>query len=105
MPGYVDIANLSVLNTNTLAGKADDPKRLKEACEEFEAILVQKMLESMRATVPEGGLLKKDSAQKIFEGMFDQQIARDIAQNGSFGLASTVLQSVATTNDAETAGK
>ncbi len=67
---------------------------LKDACAEFEAILVQKMLRSMKSSVPEGGLIRKSMAQKLFEEMQDEQIARDIAKSGAFGLAEMMQRHI-----------
>ena len=52
---------------------------LKAAAEEFEAILVYQMVGTMRKTIGEGGLLQKSNAEKIFEGMLDEEWAKKIA--------------------------
>jgi flagellar protein FlgJ len=86
---------LPILLARSAEGKeANSPERLREACTEFEAIFLGHMLRCMKATVPEGGLIDRSSAHRIFEEMLDEQIAREMAQTHSLGLAETLLRSL-----------
>jgi flagellar protein FlgJ len=72
-----------------------DKEQLKEACNEFEAILLGHLLRSMKATIPKGGFLAKGTATKLFEEMLDDQLAREIAKSSSLGLGQMMLQELA----------
>lgn len=69
-----------------------DAKKLKESCQEFEAILLQSMFKAMRKAVPEGGLFEKNNATKIFEDMLDGEVAKEISRKQSLGLADQMYK-------------
>ena len=72
------------------AGRSPETERkeLARACSEFEAIFIEQLFKTMRATVPETGLLRGGRAEEIYTGMLDQQIAAEMARGqGSIGLS------------------
>lgn len=61
----------------------------QEVARQFEAIFIQTMLKEMRAAVPEGGLF--DSEQmRMYQQMFDQQIALDMARGKGLGMSEMI---------------
>lgn len=64
----------------------DKEKKLREACEGFESIFIQKMWEQMRATVPKNGMLHGKEEQ-FWQGMYDQELSKKMASAGGIGLA------------------
>jgi len=70
---------------------ADKAKKLRESCEGFESIFIQKMWEQMRATIPESGLLK-GREEKFWQSMYDQELAKSMAGAGGIGLADMMYE-------------
>ena len=71
----------------------DDPAAaLSGAAEEFEALFIQTMLQSMRDTIPEDGLLGGGSDAKMYAQLFDQQLARNLASGPGIGLAELLTR-------------
>ena len=64
---------------------------VKAAAEEFESIFVYQMLSAMRKTVGDGSLIPKSNAQKIFEGMLDEEWSRKLAGKTGPGGISEIL--------------
>ena len=64
---------------------------LKDASKEFEAVFIKQMIESMRKTVGEGGLLKKSNGEKIFESMLDEEWAKKLASKGGANSLGEIL--------------
>jgi peptidoglycan hydrolase FlgJ len=64
--------------------------KVKEACRQFEAILLRQILGEARkssiATSTEGTSTEKD----IYNEMIDNQVADSISRSGSFGLAKSL---------------
>jgi len=58
---------------------ADRSGDLKKACADFESALACYAFKSMRATVPDGGLLKKEDS---FSMLMDQKLAEQFSQKG-----------------------
>ena len=84
-------------NANMLARdlQASDARerKLKEACEDFEAMFTGMMLKSMRSTVPEDSLFGSSNQKEIFQSIFDQEIANDIAHSANnFGIGDALYQ-------------
>lgn len=59
-----------------------DKEKLKEACKEFEGILMKMMYSQMKKTIPEKGLLEKSAAREIFEDMLDEEIMNNAKDRG-----------------------
>ncbi len=71
-----------------------DPK-LKDAAEGFEAILLGQLLKGLRRTVPEGD--EVSSARQMYNEMFDEALATEIAHKGGIGLADMIRAYVSQT--------
>lgn len=73
-----------------LGGKNISPaqkeKKLRESCEGFESIFIQKMWEEMRKTLPKSTLLHGREEQ-FWQGMYDQELAKKMTSAGGIGLA------------------
>ncbi len=66
-------------------------EKLRESCEGFESIFVQKMWEQMRKNVKkEGYLHSKD--EEFYQSMFDQELAKKMTSAGGIGLADMLEQ-------------
>ena len=57
----------------------------KQFAKDFESIFISKLLDEMKNTVGEWGF-EKDSASEQVEGIFGLYLARDVANNGGFGM-------------------
>ena len=64
---------------------------LKTTTQEFESLLVYKMLEAMRRTVPKSGLLDSFSMD-MYQSMMDQEMANEIAKKGTIGLSKMLFE-------------
>lgn len=66
-------------------------KELKSVSREFESILVYKMLEAMRATVPKSELFGS-FAMETFQSMMDQEVANEMSKTRGIGLADMIYK-------------
>ncbi len=80
------LAGLSLKQSPGVADTKEEAK-LKKACTDFEALLLNQMLEVMRKSVPKGGLFSGGHAEEVFQSMQDEKLAEHLAQNGGLGLA------------------
>jgi len=72
-----------------------DPS-LRKAAEDFEALFVQMMLQSMRKTSFGDGLLDNDQSQ-FYREMLDQQMSMHMAREHQIGIADLVIQQLRAT--------
>ena len=83
---------------NPMTEDAQQQKKLREACEGFEAMFLSMMYKQMRATVPESDLFgKKSNAIKIFEDMRDTELMNQAAKSGGIGLADMMMKQLSPT--------
>lgn len=82
-------------NVGNLHGKNISPearaKKLREACEGFESIFIQKMWQEMRNAVPRGGLFQ-GREEKFWQDMYDQELSKSMTKAGGIGLADMMYE-------------
>lgn len=73
----------------TSQGLADTPKerKLKNACQDFEALVMNQMLQIMRESVPKDGLFSGGYGEELFQSMQDEKLAEHLAAGGGLGFA------------------
>lgn len=79
------LSGLGRLN-NGKTDEAQKEKKLREACEGFESIFIQKMWQEMRNTLPKTNILQGREEQ-FWQGMYDQELAKKMTSAGGIGLA------------------
>lgn len=88
---YHDLQSLQQIRS---ASKKDEQGALRQAAEQFEAIFFNMLLKSMRqankAFEAEG--LMNSQTTEFYRDMHDNQMATDLAQKGSLGLADLLVQ-------------
>ncbi|SNS49767.1 flagellar protein FlgJ [Anaerovirgula multivorans] len=90
-------------NSNKIENKAkttktpEDPEKLMEVCREFESIFLNMMLQQMRRTVPDGGLVEKSYARDLYESLQDEEVAKEMSKGGGIGLAQELYTQLSRT--------
>jgi flagellar protein FlgJ len=74
------------------------PPTLREVTQEFESLLVSRMLQAMRRTVPEGGLIGAGGEQ-LFRSLLDEELAQQVASAGGFGLGAMLYRQLEAQDD------
>lgn len=69
-----------------------DKSRLKEVCQDFEAVFLNMMLQTMRTTVPKSDLFGQSRGKEIFESLLDQETTKNMAKAGGVGLAAMLYK-------------
>ena len=74
-----DFSQINALDPNSLSGlrrvsKDGSPAATKEAAKQFEALLLQQVLKSMRDATPKGGMFDSDES-RMYQSLLDQQLA------------------------------
>ncbi len=71
--------------------EAEKAKKLRETCESFESIFIQKMWTQMRATLPqENPLVGKE--EKFWQSMYDTEFSKKMSEGGGIGLADMMYE-------------
>ena len=67
------------------AGKFSSAQAAVKAAKDFESVLLNKVLEEMKRTIPESGLLDSDTGQQV-QDLFWYYLAQDVGTKGGIGL-------------------
>jgi flagellar protein FlgJ len=87
----------ALATSSTAPSGVKDSERLKQACEDFESIFVDFMLQQMRQTVPENDLFGGGSAEQLYTSMMDSELAKSISHQRGLGLADQMYRQMMTT--------
>ncbi len=71
---------------NNLTPGPGKEKKLKEACQDFEAVFISKLWQEMQSTIPKEGYLHSKQ-EEMYLSMFDRAFAEKIAEGGGIGLS------------------
>ncbi len=69
-----------------------DEKELKEACKQFEGIMLNMMYKSMKATIIKSDLVEEDAGTELFQSMLDEELVDEASQTGTLGLADALYK-------------
>jgi Rod binding domain-containing protein len=76
-------------NLNKIGAISEEEK--KQVAKDFESVFIHKLLDVMKDTIGDWGF-EKNEADKQVQGIFWLYLARDIANNGGFGLWKEIYQ-------------
>lgn len=87
-----DLSSVNIANVQGMDISQDD--KLKKTAQEFEAVFISKMLDTMHSTVEKSDLFSESKVEGKFRSLMHQHIAKDIASNPttSFGLAKQMYE-------------
>ncbi len=90
--GSANLAQLQLQNLRYEIPDGTDEEQLRSVAEDFEAIFIKQMLESMRSTLnPENRLVDTGMAGEIYEDMLYDEYAQVMSKSGGFGLADMIV--------------
>ncbi len=74
--------------------KEGEQAKLKEACKDFEQLFLTQMLSQMRSSIPKdpNSMFGGGQQEEQFNGMLDQERAKQWSQDGGVGLANMLFQ-------------
>ena len=82
------------LKEKGLAADTLKERKLRQACSDFEAIILERSLRIARESVPEGGLLGGGFAEEMYRSMYDNELARKMAQGKGMGFGELLYRQI-----------
>ena len=79
------------------AARTNDPKALKAAAQQFEALFMQMVLKSMREATPHEGPFDSDQT-RMYESLLDQQMTQVMSSGRGTGLAAMIERQLSRAN-------
>jgi len=87
----------AITSVSNIRNDSTDPKEqklrsLRKSCREFEAIYINEMYKTMRKSVPDSGLFKKDMANTLYQEMLDMEMAKLTAEGDGMGIGKAMYE-------------
>jgi Rod binding domain-containing protein len=76
-----------------------DTAKVLQAARDFESVLLHRLFEEMRRTIPKADLLDSGTSDQI-EGLFWMYLAQHVADQGGIGLGKALAEQMARTSSA-----
>ncbi len=70
-----------------------EQRKLKKSCQEFESFFTAHLMKSMRESITRSD--EPDHARELYEGMFDETLAKELSKGRGFGLSDVLYESLA----------
>jgi flagellar protein FlgJ len=88
-----EIGANTILSTTAVAAPERDPKKIRDAAQQFESLLIEQMLKSARESGSGDWTgSSEDQTGTPLSDMAEQQFAQLLAANGGLGLAKMVVE-------------
>ena len=68
--------------------------RLKKACADFEGLFLNMMVQTMRKTIPEGGIFGKSHQSDMYDALFLQEVSTKLAKERGLGIGDALYRQV-----------
>jgi len=72
--------------------KRAEMARLRQAARDFESVMVEHMLKTMRQSSPKGGVLPAGPGRSLYQDLADEQLSRAISRGGGLGLGDVLIR-------------
>lgn len=96
---------LQPLQLKKMGASADkDTIAARRVAREFEALMVNEMLKSMRASLGKDALTEGGRGEEIYRSMLDQEYAQAIASQGTLGLSRLIEEQLIKKEEPTTSG-
>jgi len=76
------------LGPKTSAPQGQDLARIRQVAQEFESLLMERMVREMRTSLPKNPLFGESQGEDMFREMLDGEYSRLMEQRGGMGLTS-----------------
>lgn len=86
------------------AREEDRDRKLRKACEDFEAVFAYELLKSMRRTVEKCDLFHGGQGEEIYESLLDQEMSKSMAGLSPNSLAGVLYRQLKGRESGETPG-
>ena len=90
--GQPEPARLKGGGSRRTAAASDD--RLKKACADFEGIFLNLMVQTMRKSIPDGGVFGKTHQSDMYDTLFLQEISTQLARERGLGIGDALYRQV-----------
>ncbi len=83
------------LKTKSDEGQQSENQKVREVADMYEKFFIKELMRHMKSGLNEdGGMIKKNNAEKIFTEQLDEQYSDEWNKRGGFGMSDLIYQNV-----------
>lgn len=72
--------------------KRENSKKLYQACQDLESVLVNTVIKAMRQSIPKSGLTGNSFAEETYQSMLDEEYSKQISKSQTLGVADMLYR-------------
>lgn len=84
----------TLLKENGLSADTLKERKLRKACADFEAIILEKSLRFGRESAPTGGIFGGGFADDMYRSMYEHELAQKMAQGKGMGFGEMLYRQI-----------
>jgi Rod binding domain-containing protein len=93
--GVGGIGRVGAAGPDQAGGLARDQEKLRRLSHEFEGLFLKQMLDVMRQSIPQGGLIESSMGEEVFTSLLDERLASEAARRSQGGLGDALCRQLA----------
>lgn len=88
------VSSTNAFKKNLISADTSKERRLRQACADFEAIMLQQMMRMARESTPKGGLLGGGYAEDMFRSLQEQEMSKKMSQGRGMGFGELLYRQI-----------
>lgn len=72
--------------------KSENSKKLYQACQDLESVLVNTVIKAMRQSIPKSGLIGDSFAEETYQSMLDEEYSKQVSKSQTLGVADMLYK-------------
>lgn len=92
------VSSINTLKKNLISADIIKERKLRRACADFEALMLQQMMRLARESTPKGGLFEGGFAEDMYRSLQDQEMSKNISQGKGMGFGELLYRQISQQN-------
>lgn len=88
------ISSTNAFKKNLISADINKETRLRQACADFEAMMLQQMMRMARENMPKSGLLEGGFAEDMFRSVQEEELAKNMSQGRGMGFGELLYRQI-----------
>lgn len=88
------VEDFQSLADRTRSGQKLSDEEVRKVGQQFESLLLHQLLTIMRRSIPKNELFGNNSTQGVYQDLFDEKIAEQVAQASQTGIATSIVDEI-----------
>ena len=88
------LSSTNAFKKNLISADINKETRLRQACADFEALMLQQMMRMARESMPKSGLLDGGFAEDMFRSVQEEELSKNMSQGRGMGFGELLYRQI-----------